>query len=333
LRQTVQNIVLASRPHGHITADNWRLTETAPEALQEGSVRVRVQYVSLDPAMRGWMNEGKSYLPPVQLGAPMRALALGCITETKAPGLSVGTYVTGGLGVRTEACVPAQEVAALVPGADVPLTHHLSVLGMPALTAYFGLFEVGQAKKGDTVVVSGAAGTVGLVVGQIAKARGCRVVGIAGGLQKCQHIENLGFDAAIDYKKEDVLQRLGDHCPTGIDVYFDNVGGDVLDAALAHLARNARVALCGAITQYNETSVRGPSNYLSLLINRARMQGFIVFDYMERYPEALEHLTAWLKAGKLKMQEHVMQGIENFPHAVTRMFEGKHIGKLLLKID
>ena len=215
-----------------------------------------------------------------------------------------------------------------------PLPVYLGTLGMPGMTAYFGLLEVGQAKSGDTVVVSGAAGAVGTVVGQVAKIKGCRVVGIAGGADKCRWIvDELGFDAAIDYKHEDVKAALKQHCPKGIDVYFDNVGGDILDAALSQLAMHARIVICGAISQYNNTApVKGPSNYLSLLVNRGTMKGMVVFDYADRYAEAAMEMAGWMAAGKLKSREDIVEGLETFPETLLKLFKGENTGKLVLKV-
>jgi NADPH-dependent curcumin reductase CurA len=205
---------------------------------------------------------------------------------------------------------------------------------MTGMTAYFGILEVGKIKKGDIVVVSGAAGAVGSIVGQIAKIKGCRVIGIAGGLDKCKYIlEELDFDAAIDYKNEDVKNRLKEECPEGLDVYFDNVGGEILDIALSRLRMHARIVICGAISQYNnKTAVKGPSNYLSLLVNRATMQGMVVFDYAQRYGEAAREMGAWLAEGRLKSKEDIYEGIENFPQTYRRLFTGEKLGKLVLKV-
>jgi len=211
---------------------------------------------------------------------------------------------------------------------------YLGTLGMPGMTAYFGLLDVGKPKAGETVVVSGAAGAVGQVVGQIAKIKGCRAVGIAGGVEKCRYIvDELGFDAAIDYKRDDVKKALQANCPRDVDVYFDNVGGDILDAVLAKLARGARVIICGAISQYNNTGpIKGPANYRSLLVNRASMKGFLVFDYAERYAEAVREMAAWLAAGKLKSREDIVEGLETFPDTLLKLFKGENLGKLMLKL-
>ena len=220
-----------------------------------------------------------------------------------------------------------------VDPAVAPLPVWLNTLGMPGMTAYFGLLEVGRPQSGDTVVVSGAAGAVGGTVGQIAKLKGCRAVGIAGGPEKCRHVtEDLGFDAAIDYKAGSVGRALYEHCPDGIDVYFDNVGGEILDAALARLARHARVVICGAISQYNAAEMRGPANYMSLLVNRASMTGFLVFDYADRYPDAAREMGEWLASGHLKSFEDIATGFDTFPETLLRLFRGENTGKLVLEV-
>jgi len=213
-----------------------------------------------------------------------------------------------------------------------PLPVYLGTLGMPGMTAYFGLLEVGKPKAGDTVVVSGAAGAVGQVVGQIAKIKGCHVVGIAGGADKCAYLRSIGFDAAIDYKHEDLKAALKQHCPKGVDVYFDNVGGEILDAVLTQLAMHARIVICGAISQYNEAKMKGPSNYMSLLVNRASMTGMVVFDYASRYAEAAREMAGWMAAGKLKTREDVVEGLETFPETLLKLFKGENTGKLVLKV-
>jgi NADPH-dependent curcumin reductase CurA len=283
--------------------------------------------------MRGWINEGRSYVPPVGIGEVMRALAAGRVIASNAPELAVGDHVTGLLGVQEYVVASGRAVTKVDTGlAALPV--YLGTLGMPGMTAYFGLLDIGRPAAGETVVVSGAAGAVGGVVGQIAKLKDCRVVGIAGGPEKCRHVvEELGFDAAIDYKAEDVTAALATHCPTGIDVYFDNVGGAILDAALAHLKRYARVIICGAISQYNATdALTGPSNYLSLLINHGSMTGFVVTDYLDRYPEGAKEMAAWLTAGKIKSREDIAEGLENFPATLLRLFAGENTGKLVLEV-
>ncbi len=324
---------LAARPVGLPKRDDWTYTdEPAPEP-GDGELLIKVLYISLDPAMRGWMNEGKSYIPPVGIGEVMRAGAVGRVAASRHPGFAVGAYVVGGFGVQEYALSNGKGLTTVDP-AVAPLPVYLGALGMPGMTAYFGLLDVGRPRAGQTVVVSGAAGAVGSVVGQIAKIKGCRVVGIAGGAEKCRYlVEELGFDAAIDYKAEDVKRALREQCPRGIDVYFDNVGGDILDAALAQLARGARVVICGAISQYNNTTpVKGPANYMSLLVNRASMTGMLVSDYADRYGEAAREMACWMAEGKLKAREDIVAGLDTFPDALLKLFSGENNGKLVLKV-
>jgi NADPH-dependent curcumin reductase len=324
---------LAARPVGLVKRSDFDFCEAAVPEPGDGEVLVKVLYLSLDPAMRGWMNEGRSYIPPVAIGEVMRAGGAGRVLASKDQRFSPGDLVVGTTGIQEYAVAKASQLAR-ADTSLAPLPTFLGTLGMPGMTAYFGLLDVGQPKAGESVVVSGAAGAVGMAVGQIAKIKGCRVVGIAGGPEKCRHVvEELGFDGAVDYKAEDVRQSLRKHLPKGIDVYFDNVGGDVLEAALANLARRARVVLCGAISQYNATEApRGPRNYLSLLVNRARMEGMIVFDYEARYDEARREMSAWLRAGRLKSREDIAEGIEHFPEVLLRLFKGENLGKLVLEV-
>jgi NADPH-dependent curcumin reductase CurA len=323
---------LAARPVGMPKRSDWKYTEEPVRDLNAGEVLVKILYISLDPAMRGWMNEGRSYIAPVGIGDVMRAGAAGRIAASKNDRFAVGDAVTGALGVQ-EYGISDGTGLIKVDTKVAPLPVFLGTLGMPGMTAYFGLLDVGQPKQGETVVVSGAAGAVGSVVGQIAKIKGCRVVGIAGGADKCRYVvSELGFDAAIDYKHEDLIEGLKKHCPKGIDVYFDNVGGLILDAALAFLARGARIPICGAISQYNSKTIEGPKNYLSLLINRARMQGFVVFDYADRYSEAAVQMAGWMMAGKLKSREDIVPGLGTFPETLLKLFTGDNNGKLVIKV-
>jgi NADPH-dependent curcumin reductase CurA len=327
---------LAARPQGLPKPSDWNYTEEPVRDPGAGEVLVKVLYLSLDPAMRGWMNEGRSYIAPVGIGEVMRAGGAGRVIASGNPAFAVGDHVTGVLGAQEYALIGAEAAKGLikVDPKMVPLPVYLGALGVTGLTAYFGLLEVGQAKAGETVVISGAAGATGLVAGQIAKIKGCRAVGIAGGADKCNYIvKELGFDAAIDYKKENVIEALRQHCPKGINVYFDNVGGEILDAALANLARGARVVICGAISQYNSTTgIKGPSNYLSLLVNAARMEGFVVFNYQARYGEAAREMAGWMMAGKLKSKEDIVEGFKTFPDTLLKLFRGENLGKLMIKL-
>jgi NADPH-dependent curcumin reductase len=324
---------LAQRPVGLPKRSDWNYVEDPVRALAEGEILVKVLYISLDPAMRGWMNDGRSYVPPVGIGEVMRAGAAGRVMESKNPGFAVGDTVTGLFGVQEYAIADGKTVTK-VDIKFAPLPVYLSTLGMPGMTAYFGLLETGELKAGETVVISGAAGAVGAVAGQIAKIKDCTVVGIAGGAEKCRYIvEELGFDAAIDYKSEDVRKALQKHCPSGVDVYFDNVGGDILDTVLAQIRRGARIVICGAISQYNNTTpVQGPSNYLSLLVNRASMKGMIVFDHAARYGQAAREMAGWMAEGKLKSREDIVAGLETFPDTLLKLFRGENFGKLVLKV-
>jgi len=324
---------LASRPVGLAQRSNWNYTEEAVREPEQGELLVKILYVSLDPAMRGWMNEGKSYIAPVGIDEVMRAGAVGRVMASKNPSFAVGDHVVGAFGMQEYALSDGNGITKVDPRL-APLPVYLGTLGMPGMTAYFGLLDVGQAKSGETVVVSGAAGAVGMVTGQIGKIKGCRVVGIAGGPEKCRYlVQELGFDVAIDYKGEDIKKALKQHCPKGVDVYFDNVGGEILDAVLTQLARGARIPICGAISQYNNTTpITGPSNYLSLLVNRARMEGFVVFDYAPRFGEAAREMAGWMAAGKLKTREDIVEGLQTFPETFLKLFKGENFGKLLIKV-
>ena len=324
---------LAQRPQGMVKREDFTFEQSATAEPADGQFLVKNEYLSLDPAMRGWMNDGKSYIPPVQIGEVMRAGAVGTVIASRHPKFAVGDHVVGMFGVQDYALSDGKGVNKVDPKL-APLPVYLGTLGMPGMTAYFGLLEVGKPKEGETVVVSGAAGAVGQIVGQIAKIKGCRVVGIAGGADKCRYVvEQLGFDACIDYKSEDVKKGLKQHCPKGVDVYFDNVGGEILDAVLTQLAMRARIVICGAISQYNNTTpVKGPSNYLSLLVNRASMKGMVVFDYADRYADAAKEMAGWMMAGKLKSREDIVEGLNIFPDALLKLFKGENTGKLVLKV-
>ncbi len=326
--------LLASRPVGKPTAENWSLVSNEVPEPGEGELVVRIDYISLDPAMRGWMNDARSYIEPVGIGEVMRAGTVGIVQASRNPDYAVGDAVYGHLGVQEYALTDGKGLHKVDPSL-APLPRYLGVLGMPGMTAYFGLLNTGQPQAGETVVVSGAAGAVGTVVGQIAKIKGCRVVGIAGGPDKCRYLEQeLGFDAAVDYRADDFAAQLKAACPKGIDVYFDNVGGDILDLVLTRINVRARIVICGAISQYNNTTpVKGPSNYLSLLVNRARMEGIVVFDNAKNYGKAAAEMAGWLAEGKLKAKEHIEKGFERFPEVLNMLFTGENFGKLVLEIE
>ncbi|MGC0422652.1 NADP-dependent oxidoreductase [Embleya sp. AB8] len=331
---TNRQIRLAARPFGLPKPTDWATVEEPVREPADGRLLVEVSHISLDPAMRGWMNDVRSYIPPVGLGEVMRAGGIGRVRASRHPGFAVGDVVYGGFGVQEYADSDGLGVHRVDPDL-APLPTYLGALGITGLTAYFGLFDVGAAKPGQTVLVSGAAGAVGSVVGQLARLTGCRTVGIAGGPDKCRLlVEQFGYDAAIDYRSADLGAALREHCPDGVDVYFDNVGGDILNTALTRLARGARVVICGAISQYNNTEPpTGPSNYLSLLVNRASMTGMVVFDYASRYPEARAELAGWLADGRLISREDVVEGeVTDFPATLLRLFRGENTGKLVLKI-
>ncbi len=325
---------LAARPSGLPKSTDWGYTTDPVSEPGPGQVLVKVAFISLDPAMRSWMNEGKSYVEAVKIGEVMRAAGAGHVLQSADDNFKVGDAVTGIFNAQEFAVVDPKDIAK-VDVTKVPLEAYLNPLGLPGMTAYFGLLEVGQLKAGETVLVSGAAGAVGTAVGQIAKIKGCRVIGIAGGPEKCKLLtEQLGFDAAVDYKEPDARRVLAQICPEGVDVYFDNVGGDILDMALGRLRRHARVVICGAISQYNNVAPgSGPKNYMSLLMNRARMEGFVIFDYAPRYPEAAREISNWLASGQMRSYEDIVDGIQAFPEALGRLFSGANTGKTLLRLQ
>jgi NADPH-dependent curcumin reductase CurA len=284
--------------------------------------------------MRGWMNNSKSYIPPVEIGTVMRAGTVGEVIKVKNnTNFKVGDFVSGWGGVQ-EYSISDGKNYNIINDKNNPIHRYLGALGMPGMTAYFGIIKEGKIKSGDIVLVSAAAGAVGSLVGQIAKIKGCRVIGIAGGNEKCKYVkEELGFDEVIDYKNENIYSALKKYCSDGIDVYFDNVGGEILEAALAKLRMNSRVIICGAISQYNSKSkMKGPSNYLSLLVNRATMKGMVVFDYKNDYPIAIKQISEWFQQGKLKSNESIFNGIDNFHEIFLKLFNGNKRGKLILKI-
>jgi NADPH-dependent curcumin reductase CurA len=332
--RTNRQWLLARRPHGLVSAEDFRWAEAPVPEPAEGEILVRNLYLSCDPTQRGWM-AADTYLPKVQMGEVMRSFAAGEVVASRDPAFAPGELVYGLFGWQDYAIArrgTLSEPARIPPG--IAIETAMSALGLTGITAYFGLLEIGRPKPGETVVVSGAAGATGSVVGQIAKIKGCRAVGIAGGPEKCRYLtDELGFDGAIDYKRERVSKRLIELCPRGIDVFFDNVGGEILDDALARLALRGRVVICGAIARYNDAvPFAGPKNYLSLLVQRGRMEGFIVLDYMPRAAEAVADLSAWLRDGRLKDRVDLQHGLENAPAALLRVFKGENAGKQLLRI-
>jgi hypothetical protein len=326
---------LANRPVGEVKASDWDLIQAEVPEPGDGEFAVEITHLSIDPAMRGWMNEGRSYVPPVQIGEVMRALALGRVLASRHPGFAEGDLVEGVFGVQEHAISDGAGVQKITVAEGVSPAAYLGALGMTGMTAYFGLLDVGRLQEDDTVLVSGAAGAVGATVGQIARIKGARAVGVAGGPEKCRVlVEELGFDAAIDYKAGDLQAALREHTPARVNVLFDNVGGEVLNQGLTRLAHGARVVICGAISQYNSPEgMSGPSNYMALLVSRATMTGFLVFDYADRYPEAAAQLSQWVTQGRLTSLEHTVRGdIETFPSVLLELFKGTNTGKLVLEL-
>ena len=329
-----KKMILINRPTGIPEKNTWSFEEELISEIKDGQILIKHQYISLDPAMRGWMNNSKSYIPPVEIGTVMRAGTVGeVIKVNNNTNFKVGDFVSGWGGVQ-EYSISDGKNYSIIKDKNNPIHRYLGALGMPGMTAYFGIINEGKIKSGDIVLVSAAAGAVGSLVGQIAKIKGCKVIGIAGGNEKCKYVKDqLGFDEVIDYKNDNIYSALKKYCPEGIDVYFDNVGGEILDAALAKLKMNARIVICGAISQYNNTSrTKGPTNNLSLLVNRATMSGMVVFDYKNDYPMAINQISEWFKQGKLKSNESIFQGIDNFYEVFLKLFNGNKRGKLILKI-
>ncbi len=334
MTDTNRTVRLAQRPGVGVPGpDTWAIADEAVPTPADGEVLVRVGHVSLDPAMRGWINAGKSYIEPVEVGAVMRAGGVGEVVASHHPGFNPGDAVEGMTGIQRFAVLPGRDLHA-IDLAVAPAPRWLGVLGMPGMTAYFGLLDVGQAEAGQTVVVSAASGAVGALVGQIARIRGCRVVGLAGGPEKCAYVtDTLGFDACIDYKAEGMFKALAAAVPDRIDCYFDNVGGPILEACLSLLNRRARIVLCGAIAGYNDPSkLSGPRNYMALLVARARMEGFVVFDYADKFPQAQAEIGAWLASGEVHALEDIRDGIDSFPAALADLYSGGNFGKLIVRV-
>jgi NADPH-dependent curcumin reductase CurA len=328
--------VLAKRPRGMVTRENFEYREIPIPEPGNGEILIRNLYLSFDPTQRGWMEDRESYVPPVAIGEVMRAGSVAQVVRSNSPEFEPGDLVQTTGGWQDFVCVPGSGgplgMNKLPTGVSPPMA--LGVLGVTGLTAYWGLLDLGAPKAGDTVLVSGAAGATGSVVGQIARIKGCRVVGIAGGRKKCDWLTQVArFDGVIDYKNEDVNGRIAELCPDRVDVFFDNVGGGILEAALNHINMRARVVLCGGISAYNSTEpLPGPSNLMNLVIMRARMEGFIIIDYMDRTQVAVADLLEWIRSGELVHQEDIQEGFENIPDTLNRLFTGKNIGKQLLKI-
>jgi NADPH-dependent curcumin reductase CurA len=327
--------LLAARPQGLIKESDFRWNETSTPPISDGQILVRNLAFSFDPTQRGWMSMD-TYIPAIPLGETMKAMAVGQVVDSKRPGFARGDLIQSLLGWEDYSICDGAGlfgIQKLTPGTDPLLA--LSLFGVTGLTAYFGTLDIGQVKQGETFVVSGAAGATGSVAGMIAKIKGCRVIGIAGGREKCEWLtKTAGFDAAVDYKNENVREALARHCPRGIDVYFDNVGGEILDLVLGRLADGARIVLCGAISRYNEAGMSGPGpkNYFNLILHRARMEGFLVFQFAKRYPEAVAELGRWHAEGKVKNQMDLANGLENAPKTIIRLFTGANFGKQLLKL-
>ena len=322
---------LKSRPKGTPTADNFELKDIDLPPLGEGMIRVRNRWLSVDPYMRGRMNDAKSYVPPFQLGEPMEGGAVGEVVESNAPGFAVGDLVQHMGGWRDEAVVPAR-TANKLPDLGAEPQQFLGVLGTTGATAYFGLLDAASAREGDVVFVSAAAGAVGSIVVQIAKAKGMTVIGSAGGEDKCDYVRSLGADAVVDYRAGPILKGLAAAAPQGIDVYFDNVGGSHLDAALALARNNARFAICGMIETYNRAEPTSLRFIMRIIAARIRLQGFLVFDYHGRFDEFYRDMGAWLKSGAVKSRETVTEGLEQMPDAFLGLFKGGNVGKMLVKL-
>ena len=327
--------ILKNRPHGNLSPGDLEFEEHPLKPLDDGEVRIRTIYLSLDPTNRIWMSDQKGYIPPVGIGDGMRGSSIGMVVESKAPNIPVGAIANVGLGEWADYNTKsASEVSLLptIPGLD--LAAFMGPLGATGLTAYFGM-EIAKPKAGDTLVVSAAAGAVGSIVGQIGKIHGCHVVGIAGADEKCKWLKNIaGFDATINYKTEDVGEALDQHCPKGIDINFENVGGRIMDEVLGRMNPFSRMPLCGLISSYNDTKPNpGPFNFPNILISRIMVQGFIILDYVDRFPEGLKALSQWLMEGKIKYESDIVDGLENAAPALDRLFTGQNLGKLMVRVS
>jgi hypothetical protein len=328
-----RQFLLAARPEGMIKESDFRYNEAPMPEPADGEVLVKVEYISLDPSMRGQMQSNVAYAPALELGVVMRARGVGRIVSSRNPDFPEGAMVSGTLGMQEYAIGSRQVDRFRVFDDTLDPKVVLGTLGGTGLTAYFGLLDVGEPKAGDVVVVSGAAGATGSVVGQIARIKGCTVFGMAGTDEKCAWLTQLGFDGVINYRTHDVGAELDRLCPEGMNVYFDNVGGEILDLCLDRLALNARVVICGGISRYNlQDEPPGPKNYFNLVFKRARMEGFLAGDYAPRFEEALAEMQGWVESGQLKQRETVVEGFENLPKALIKLFEGANTGKMMVKV-
>ena len=323
-------VALASRPQGFIEDSNFKLVEEDVPPLKEGELLVAIEAISLDPAIRGWMNEGTTYIKGIEIGAVIRTFSAGKVIASKNKDYKEGDYVEGLLGAQQYAVSDGKGLKILNLN-NSRISHHLGVLGMPGMTAYFGLLRRGEPKAGEVIYISGAAGVVGSTVGQIAKIKGCTVIGSAGSPAKCKFlIEECGFDYAINYKTENIDEKLKEYAPKGIDIFYDNVGGETLDMALLNLAQGARVVICGFISQYNSKEIYGPKNYMKIVSARGVMNGIIVFDFVAEWPQAVIELSQWIAEGKIKVKEHIEQGLANFVPTLKMLYTGENFGKLVL---
>ena len=329
-----KQVLIAAIPVGAVKHSDFKFVDTDIPRPDQGEILVKVHYLSMDPAMKGWMENRGGYMAPLAIGDVMRAFGVGEIVESQSDRFKAGEFICGLLGWQQYSLMDGADASLYTVDPSYPLSAYLGVLGVTGFTAYFGLLDIGKPKEGEVVVISGAGGAVGTTAGQIAKLKGCRVIGIAGSDEKNLWLkESLGFDEVINYKTENVADKLDEYCPNGMDIYFDNVGGDVLDLALDRLRKFARVVLCGGISRYNKTGqIPGPENYFNLIFRSALMQGYIVGDYQARYPEALDNLKAWLESGKLQYAEDIQPGIENLPDTMMRLFDGRNKGKQLAKL-
>jgi NADPH-dependent curcumin reductase CurA len=329
-----RQVLLAARPHGLVDDSCFRYAHAPVPAISDGEALVRVVYLSIDPTIRAWM-AADTYLPAIRIGDVVRSGGLGEVVESKSGAYRAGDLVFGMTGWQEYAVADSREQSMTVLPPGIPLLDALSVYGVTGMTAYFGMLDIGRPAEGETVVVSGAAGATGSVAGQIAKIKGGRVVGIAGSDEKCAWVTNkLGFDACINYRTQDLPARLRETCPDGVDVYFDNVGGEILDAVLAIINLRGRVVLCGAISTYNtDAPPTGPSNYRNLIVQRARMEGFLILDYLDRFPEAQLEMAGWVVDGRVQHAEDVVDGLEHAPDALNRLFTGANTGKVVVKVS